>query len=168
MPMPSVPRAGAPQAVEARLSGSVNILVVDDEEHVLRKTRQLLETLEANTFTAKSTVEALQLLGSVKIDIALIDWRLGPEDGIALGRMLRRDYGIPFVVFSQYLDTDVTGTAYKLGAVDVIEKPLQPSRLLTAVNLAVRSRASVVNDALVTITLPGGTNPVSTRWVGIV
>jgi len=47
---------------------------------------------------------------------------------MALERMLQRDYSIPFVVFSGYLDIEAASHAYKLGAADVIEKQLQSRR----------------------------------------
>lgn len=120
---------------------STTVLVVDDSNSDLRKAGKLLETFRMIVLTAGSTTEAFQAAGSTRIDVAVVDWLLGDhDDGIALGQSLRRDYGIPFILFSRYLDTEATGRAYKLGAADVLDKPIRPGRLLAAVRLALGHR----------------------------
>jgi len=140
--MPTMRRTrGASQNVQdappARGHGLAAVLVVDDSKSDRRKAAKLLETFRMTVVTARSTAEALQCVESTRVDVALIDWLLGDrEDGIALGQSLRRDHGIPFVLYSRYLDTETTGRAYKLDAADVIDKPVRPGRLLAAVRCA--------------------------------
>ena len=143
----------------------VTILVVDNEPGVLKRPHQLLAAMRMTVLTAESVSDALQIIRTANVNVALIDWRLkGREDGLALGRALRRDYGIPFVLFSGYLDTDVTGHAYRAGAADVVDKPLRPGRLLAAVEFALRPHPP-------TETVPAGvqrgSDPVSRRLAGV-
>jgi DNA-binding response OmpR family regulator len=162
-------RDGPPKHPVTRRGRPVTVLVVDDDEAVLSMARQLLETFRISVLTARSTAEALQVVASGRVDLALIDWRLtGHDDGIALGRSLRRDHRIPFIVFSGYLSTEVTGNAYKQGAADVIDKPLRPGRLLAAVDLALSRRRHVPENPVDQDSVQYGTDSVSRTWATLV
>ncbi len=156
-----------PAATQALRQATV--LVVDDEEPVLTNARQLLEALRVTVCTARSTAEALQVIGSVRIDLALVDWRLtAPDDGLALGQLLSREFGIPFVLISGYLDTDATGNAYKLGAADVVDKPLRPERLLAAVNVGLRHQPRVPAHQTFPVAAESGIDSNAERWAHLV
>jgi FixJ family two-component response regulator len=145
------------------------VLVVDDEESVLSDTRQLLEAFRMTVVTAQSTAEALRIVALVKADVALIDWRLKDhEDGIALGRMLWREAGIPFVLFSGYLHTQATTVAMHQGAADVVDKPVRPGRLVEALHLALGRRAANGHHEPATIGPRDGSDSVSDRWARLV
>lgn len=160
---------GASRPATIGVSHPITVLVVDDEEPVLAHARQLLESLRLTVCTARSTAEALQVVASGTIDLALVDWRLkARDDGLALGRLLCRDHGVPFVLFSGYLDTDATGSAYKLGAADVVDKPLRKARLATAVELALRRRPRSAASHDVPLVVPCGSDSVSERWAHLV
>jgi FixJ family two-component response regulator len=146
----------------------VTVLVMDDDSAVLRDVCALLATFRMAAVTSKSTVEAVRIVGLAKIDVALIDWRPGgQDDGIALGQSLRRNQGIPFVVFSGFLNTEVTGNAYKQGAADVIDKPVRPSRLLAALRLALGHRASATSRAVQLRSTHRGAHSISERWARV-
>jgi CheY-like chemotaxis protein len=163
-----VARRVQPERSAFRTNRAVSVLVVDDEPHALTEVRKLLEVFRCTVLTAGSATEALQALVAAHTDVALVDWRLKTsDDGIALGRCLRRDYGIPFVVFSGYLNTEVTGNAYRLGAADVIDKPLQPRRLLAAIERALHQTSLTPHNS-VEDSLEPGSDSISQRWTRIV
>jgi CheY-like chemotaxis protein len=154
----------APRDTDRRVA-PVAVLVVDDDASVLAATRTLLESSEFVVLTAQSTADALRIVTTTKVDVALIDWRLPPpEDGLALGRALRRDLRIPFVLFSGYLTTDVTGNAFRQGAADVVDKPLKPRRLLAALEVAIGHHPAPTPEPAGASQLLAGSDPVSTRW----
>ena len=145
---------------------SRTVLLVDDERHVLTATGRILEGFKMIVFAASTTADALRVIGLQKVDVALIDWRLeGGEDGLALGRALKRDRGIPFVLFSGYLTTEATAHAVRTGAADVIDKPLSASRLIAALDLALHERESGLNDPL---RVEYGSDPIGRRWARVV
>jgi CheY-like chemotaxis protein len=148
----------------------VTVLVVDDKEADLKKASVVLETLGMSALAASSSAEALQLVGSRRIDVALIDWRLRDQnDGMALGGALWRQYHIPFVLFSAYLDPRATNRAHLLGAAYVIEKPLGASTLQAALQIALRRRSNAAGaDGILPITIAYGSNSASQRWTEIV
>lgn len=144
------------------------VLVVDDDEAVLTNACSLLESMAFKVSTARNATETVRVISEIKIDLALIDWRLEAtqEDGMALGRMLWRDFGIPFVIFSGYLSTDATGIAYRNGAIDVLDKPLRPERILAAVNRP-RQEPNTLDDRL-TRSVSCGADSVADRWAQFV
>lgn len=155
-----VRRASAPMK-----SNAISVLVVDDEDSVLLEVSKLLETFRMVAATARSTTETLRTVGSTQIDVALIDWRLGEQDdGIVLGRTLWRNHGIPFVLFSGFLDTEITGAAYKHGAADVIDKPIRRGRLLAAVRFALGQRQRTASGSSEGRSLRRGSDSISQRW----
>lgn len=144
----------------------LTVLVVDDEKHVLTSARRLLQAFQLAVVVAESTAEALHLVHASKIDVALIDWRLGgSEDGLALGRCLTRDRGIPFVLFSGYMTTESTAQAIRQGAVDVVDKPLSSDRLLAALQFAISHRGT--EHFAASLSLNYGSDPVSRRWADL-
>lgn len=146
----------------------ITILAVDHEDAVLDSIRGLLSTLSLRSVTAKSTAEALGVARTVTVDVALIDWRLmNNDDGIALGRTLRQQYRMPFVLFGEDLTTDITGHAYRAGAIDVIDTPLQPERVLAAINLALGRVARAI-DNMPSLPMARASNSASSRWAQII
>lgn len=157
--------AKVPMETAARKAGAITVLVVDDEDSVRAGVSTLLQTFRMVAVTVRSTAEALHLASSTRIDVALIDWRLGGwDDGIALGRSLQRDQGIPFVLFSGYLDTESTGRAYKQGAADVLDKPIRPGRLLAAVRLALEHGPRTTSSTCKSCSTYLGCDSISQRW----
>jgi two-component system, response regulator PdtaR len=147
----------------------ISVLVVDDDESVLIEVCKLLETFRMASATASSTADALRIAASMRIDVALIDWRLSAEDdGIVLGRSLWRNHSIPFVLFSGFLDTETTGTAYKRGAADVIDKPIRRGRLLAAVRLALGHRHRTPSKGSERHSSHTGSDSISRRWAKMV
>lgn len=141
------------------------VLIVDDEASVLSHARQLLASAKMDILTAGSTGEALRLMGTTRVDAALIDWRLANnEDGLALGRILFRDRGVPFVLFSGYLDTEVVRHAFRQGAADVLEKPLRAEPLVSALEVAFSRQT----PAYVPLSEPTGSESTIEHWAQIV
>ena len=141
---------------------------MDDEEAVLSNGKQLLEASQVTVFTATSAVDVFGLLNSFQFDVALVDWRLkGSEDGIRLGKTLLKEHGIPFVLISGFLSTDITVQALRLGAADVVDKPLRTGRVLTAIEFAIGHRPTAVNS-LYSVEGPSEFDSISQRWARLV
>jgi CheY-like chemotaxis protein len=127
-----------PRTARSGRSGRrVSVLVVDDEAVVLGRIRRWLEQGSMDAFCVQTAVEAMRVASDSRLDIALVDYRLdATTDGVRLGGSLRRDFGVPFILISGFLDTTVTVQAMRAGALDVVDKPLDPERLLSAVDRA--------------------------------
>jgi DNA-binding NtrC family response regulator len=118
------------------------ILVVDDEKNIRRTLRMVLEAEGYAVEEAESAEQALELLGSAPVDLAILDIRLPGMDGLTLlskARELWRD--LPVIVISGHADTSDVVDAVKRGATDFFSKPVDRDRVLVSVKNALSRRA---------------------------
>ncbi|MBI3317182.1 MAG: response regulator [Candidatus Omnitrophica bacterium] len=99
------------------------ILIVDDEEQVLKILRTSLTTYEVETsLTGK---EALSKIKMAKPDLILLDILLGKEDGIDVLKQIKElDKSIPVVMVTALHDNEEGKRAFAAGAADYITKPI--------------------------------------------
>lgn len=102
------------------------ILVVDDDEAFLEQAQEILNRTR-QVFLASDTKRALELAGGLGFSVALIDLDLPGEDGFALIRKLRETVpDLSIIVISSALHSLTLEDAKKLGAVEVLKKPITP------------------------------------------
>ncbi len=119
-----------------------HILLVDDHPGI-RFTFQL--ALEAEGHHVESAGSAAETLGKTtrqRFDLLILDLRLGAESGLQLLANLRERGVDSFVLMMTAHGTVADAVAaMRLGAIDFLEKPLDPSRLRAAVvNIIARQR----------------------------
>jgi ActR/RegA family two-component response regulator len=116
------------------------VLVVDDDPRLLAGLRGWLDDQGFHVICAETSKAALSTASSTTVDVALVDYRLrGRENGLSLGRSLFCEYGVPFILISGFLNTRVTVLAMRLGAFDVLDKPLTAAIVVKAVSEAIAS-----------------------------
>jgi len=117
------------------------ILVVDDDERVLKSIRGVLEDEGFHVATARSGEEALRLSAQDGPDVALLDIWMPGMDGIeALRRLKRVAPRCEVIMISGHATISTAMAAVKLGAFDFIEKPLSLDALLMTVRRAFERR----------------------------
>lgn len=124
------------------------ILIVDDDVDIGAAMRDILEMEEDDyqVAVATSAVEAEQLASRFQPDLALLDIKLGPSNGLDLVPKLRRDIpGIICVMMTAFRDSEYAVTAVKFGADDYLLKPVEPERLLTTLR-DMRIRKAVADE----------------------
>lgn len=100
------------------------ILLVDDDPVLLRSNERTLLRNRRVVHTATNQHAALELARHETIDLAIIDWRLGADDGIALIRELKiMQPGVVLVLVSALASIDVAVEAAHAGATRVAAKP---------------------------------------------
>jgi two-component system nitrogen regulation response regulator NtrX len=113
------------------------ILVVDDQPEILKTVSGLLEDEGYCTITASNGTEGLAKLQESEVALVLLDIFMPGIDGLeTLGRAREAAPEVPVVMISGQATVDAAVRAIKLGAVDFVEKPLQPERLLLSVKNA--------------------------------
>jgi DNA-binding response OmpR family regulator len=98
------------------------ILIVDDDPGTCETFGIALRADGYGLATACSGREALEIARTRSLDLAFVDQRLPDMLGTDVVRALNRA-GVPFVLMSAFLTTEITVEAMRLGAVNVLEKP---------------------------------------------
>jgi len=134
------------------IHSSLRVLIVDDDQDILGSVRDILE-LEDSDFiieTASSCNSALTLAKEFKPDIALLDIRVGTDNGIDLVRPLKEAYpDIICIMMTAYRDNEYTVNALRAGADDYMFKPLEPVKLFRTIRQFQLSQ-NLLRDRVVT------------------
>ena len=123
--------------------------VVDDDQ-AIRDSLALLLGLHGYDVRGYASGEAfLDAVDGAAPGCALIDLRLPGLSGSAIQEALReRGVNLPVVVITAYGDVAATRAAFKAGAVDFIEKPIDDAQLLAAVRAALDRNGSTRDAAM--------------------
>lgn len=121
----------------------VRVLIVDDEELLLRSMMRMLGR-EGYDVVARSTLaSASEALREAQppFDVVLTDLRIGRDSGLDLIRIAAQLVPPPGVIlFSGAADADDVDAAISAGARLIIRKPVQPADLISAVAAAALPR----------------------------
>jgi two-component system nitrogen regulation response regulator NtrX len=110
------------------------VLVVDDEKNIRRTLSLILEGEGYEVLTAERAEDGLKIAADEKIDLILLDIRLGGMSGMdALPEFKSRDPELPIIMISGHATLSDAVEATKRGAYDFLEKPLDRERVLVAV-----------------------------------
>jgi len=107
------------------------ILLVDDEQAILKVFSIKLRISGYDVITALGGQEALDLVASAKPDIMLLDVIMPGVDGFEVLQKLRSYSQLPVIVFSARQDNAVK--ALELGANDFLAKPFAPEELVNKI-----------------------------------
>ena len=120
---------------------SINVLIVDDDEVMLRTAVDTLDSLGAVTESAHSGPEAIGMiehkhLSGQNYDVVIIDWKMPEVDGVETIRRIRSqiDNNIPILLISAYDWSDIEDKAKEAGANGFVSKPLFRSTLYDRIN----------------------------------
>ncbi|MBL8316253.1 MAG: sigma-54-dependent Fis family transcriptional regulator [Rubrivivax sp.] len=118
------------------------ILIVDDEEIVVRSSVRILEAAGYQLRTAQHATAALRELAQAPFDLAILDIMMPGIDGIELLRRIKESYpDTEVIMFTGLAQVATAVDCMKLGASDYISKPFDPDQLRVAVSRALEHRA---------------------------
>ena len=120
---------------------SARILVVDDEEIVLRSCRRALGDGQRVVDTVSSGAEALKRIEEGRYDVVLLDIMMPDIDGLQVLQRVKESHPDLEVIMVTGLSQIGTAVrAMKLGAFDYLPKPFDPDELALVVDRAVERR----------------------------
>ena len=103
-----------------------SVLLVDDEQNILKTVRICLEAAEFDVTTIANPVEALDALRQRTFDLAFFDLKMQPIDGMQLLRETRQIApDTTVVLMTAHGSIDSAVEAIKLGAYDYLQKPFE-------------------------------------------
>ncbi|MGA8107945.1 MAG: sigma-54 dependent transcriptional regulator [Acidobacteriaceae bacterium] len=120
-----------------------HILIVDDEAEIRESLEEILREEGYSVSTAGTAAEALTLARDPVFDVLLLDIWLPDRDGLEVLAELRNlgaESRPEVVVISGHATIETAVKATKLGAFDLLEKPLMLERTLIVVKNAVEAR----------------------------
>ena len=123
-----------------------NILLVDDDRHLLDSMGGWLVDEGFQVSLATNSSEALEKINERFHDLALIDLRLGGEDGMDLLRQFKKHHPntVPLLM-TGYATVDTGVEAIRAGAFDLLSKPLIDDEILIAFDRAL-SQQQVIEE----------------------
>ena len=127
------------------------VLVVDDEQQILRALRVILREAGFEALPASTGEEALDLAALQHPDAGIIDLLLPDMDGVELCRRLREWTDVPLIVLSAVGDEDAKVRALAAGADDYVTKPFGPRELVARLQANLRRTAPGPEEALVRV-----------------
>jgi DNA-binding NtrC family response regulator len=115
-----------------------HVLLVDDDRHLLESMGGWLAGEQNYQVSlANNSDEALACVKSRKIDLAVVDLRLGDEDGLELIATLKKHHPrLITLLMSGYASIDTGIEAVQAGAFDLLTKPLIDDEILLAFDRA--------------------------------
>lgn len=113
------------------------IHIIDDEDSVRRSMGYMLKTSGYSVESWSSGTAFLKDVRSVEHGCVLLDVRMPDVDGLEVQRiMAERGIAMPVIIMTGHGDVSVAVQAMKAGAVDFLEKPVEKSGLIHAVEAA--------------------------------
>jgi len=125
------------------------MLIIDDEEIVLKSCRRIFEAEGFDVVTTNNPQEGLQLASDTSFDVILVDWMMPGLDGMDVVEEIdRRSPNSAMVMISGYPSVGRATEAMKRGAMDYVAKPFKPEEILMAVKKAVRRKVTEEKKAI--------------------
>ena len=117
------------------------VMIVDDEEGIRETLSGILEDEGYESITAYSGEEAVKKAKENPPDVVLLDIWLPGMDGIATLKELKENHpAVPVIMISGHANIEIAVKATKMGAYDLLEKPLSIEKVLLAVVRALEKR----------------------------
>jgi two-component system nitrogen regulation response regulator NtrX len=118
-----------------------SILIVDDEPSILQSLSGLLSDEGFGVITAATGYEALKIIDVESPDLVLLDIWMPGIDGIETLKEIKKvNPHIQVIIISGHGSVETAVKATKLGAFDLIEKPLSIDKIIVAINNALNFR----------------------------
>jgi len=100
-----------------------HIILLEDDEEATFFTQSFLEDCGFKVTSFNLAIDSISSMKLIKYDMLLLDLNLPDADGFEVLKSIKNSVLIPTIVISAYSDIQTKLHAFKLGALDYIEKP---------------------------------------------
>jgi two-component system, LuxR family, response regulator FixJ len=121
--------------VLSRTLSEPTVFIIDDQKAVRDSLCEMLSVFGFKVEAYASADSFLAVVHNAQVGCVVADVRMPGTDGVALVRELtRRKIRIPVVLISGHADVPMAVAGIKAGAEDLIEKPIDDTQLVAAIN----------------------------------
>ncbi|QTA90686.1 sigma-54-dependent transcriptional regulator [Desulfonema magnum] len=118
-----------------------SIMIIDDEPSIRQSLSGILSDEGFDVITASNGYEALKIIDSESPDLVLLDIWMPGIDGIETLKEIKKNNAfIQVVIITGHGTIETAVKATKLGAFDLIEKPLSIDKVIVTINNALNFR----------------------------
>lgn len=129
------------------MSKPARVILIDNDQDLLRATRQTLELAGFDVLAFSSPVEALKVISTDFDGVIVSDIRMPDIDGLEVFRRVHTmDSDLPVILVTGHGDIAMAVAAIKDGAYDFITKPFATDRLSQSVHRAAEKRRLVLEN----------------------
>jgi two-component system response regulator FixJ len=126
----------------AKQSGVVH--VVDDDDGMRKSLLMLVETASLHAKGYASAEQFLEDMDQTQPACIVLDLRMPGMSGMELLRQLRDEkIDTPVIMISGHADVPTAVEGMKLGAVDFLQKPMEPKTLIAAIKRSIEISAAL-------------------------
>ena len=145
------------------------VLIADDDAVVRDVVRRYLERDGLEVRIAGDGNEAMRVLGSERIDVAVLDVMMPGPNGLSLCRTLRQggDYTVPIILLTALGEEDDRIAGLEAGADDYLTKPFSPRELALRVRSVLRRAPAAPSTVPLEITVGALTVSTAARSVTV-
>lgn len=112
-----------------------NVLYLEDDENLLKHTKDILVDFVNNIYAVKTSMEAMEILLNKKIDVIICDILLKDENGIDFLKDIKnKNINTPTIFTTAHTDTQYLIDAIKLKVENYIIKPIDIKELLSSLH----------------------------------
>ena len=129
------------QSAETTSAQSLKVLLVDDEEDLVRTMAERMEMRDLGSDVALDGQQALDMLENDIPDVMVLDLRMPGMDGMEVLRRVKDTYPqVAVIIMTGHGSDKDEEEARRLGAFDYLRKPVDMSQLMEVVRNAGRAR----------------------------
>jgi len=114
------------------------IMVVDDEQAILRLLSRTLEPEGYGVVVADNGRSALELLEEHEPDLVILDIMMPGLDGFQVLDLIRQYSNVPVIMLTARVEVTTLYNALVLGADDYVRKPFRTQELLARIRAKLR------------------------------
>ena len=114
------------------------ILVVEDDEDIIKLLKLYLENDGYDVITCTNGVDALEILKNIKIDLAVLDIMMPKMDGYELTKRIRQLSNLPVIILSAKNEVSDKVLGLSIGADDYKTKPFNPLEIIARIKSNLR------------------------------
>lgn len=121
----------------------MKILIVDDDEIIIKLLSEFLENEGFNVSYATGQAQALEIFGKEEFDLVLLDISLKDGSGFVVCSAIKQKSDTPVIFLTASGDEYSVVAGLDIGADDYIAKPFRPKELVSRIKAVLRRTGKV-------------------------